>query len=75
MGVGASQELVEGAAKAGFGSYALIADENLVEEKVVGCMQKIYSPMRQLIKILAHPQAGGKPIPLMTDKLWLENDK
>ena len=41
MGSGASQELVQGSAKAGLGTHALIEDTTLVEEKVIMCMQKI----------------------------------
>lgn len=74
MGSGASQELVEGAAKAGFGTYALIEDERLVEEKVVGCMQKIYTPMRRVKSIVARLQDGSS-FDLKTDMHWLENDK
>ena len=35
MGSGADKHLVEGAAEAGFGTSALIADQKLVEEKVI----------------------------------------
>ena len=38
MGSGASRELIEGAAKAGLGTHALIADQTLVEEKVIGAL-------------------------------------
>jgi len=61
MGDGASQELVEGAAKAGLGTHALISDISLVEEKIVACMQKVYLPKRRLEKIYAFPSDEEKP--------------
>lgn len=75
MGSGASQELVEGTAKAGFGTYAMIADQSLVEEIVVSCLQKIYTPMRRLDSIAALPADGTEPIKLKTESHWLQNDK
>lgn len=74
MGSGASQELVQGAAKAGLGAHALIEDITLVEEKVIVCMQKIYLPMRRITGVTARTESGTE-IPLKTDMLWLENDK
>ena len=76
MGDGASQELVEGAAKAGLGTYALISDISLVEEKTVACMQRVYMPKRKLEKIYAYPvdQKTGS-FELKADSHWLENDK
>lgn len=38
MGSGADKHLVEGAAEAGFGTSALIADQKLVEEKVIAAL-------------------------------------
>lgn len=51
MGSGASKKLVKGAAKAGNGTSALIADTTLVEEKVMASLQKLYMPMRRVSKI------------------------
>jgi len=76
MGNGASQQLVEGAAKAGLGSYALISDISLVEEKTIACMQKVYLPKRRLEKIHAFPIDKEKPsFELKANARWLENDK
>jgi len=77
MGNGASQQLVEGAAKAGLGAYALISDISLVEEKTIACMQKVYLPKRRLEKIYAFPidKESFSSFELKANARWLENDK
>ena len=60
MGNGASQELVEGAAKAGLGTHALISDQTLVEEKVIAALQKHYLPMKKVDKVQLVFENGAK---------------
>lgn len=74
MGSGASQQLVEGSAKAGHGTHAIIADMTLVEEKVIAALQKLYLPMKRVSKVNLVLKNGEKH-ELKTDQHWLENDK
>ena len=66
MGSGADTELVKGVATAGCGTYHFIENIQEIEEKVILALQKQYSPVQIIQKVIALDEKD-KEVPAETN--------